>query len=76
VNLKFTQEYFLKVVPEWYSPGVLSGVGTLEEQICEFEQSRAQVDGMYFLNMKPGNTTVEVVKENETSESDAQEQGN
>lgn len=79
MELRFTQEYFLKVVPEWYAPGILSGVGTLEKQICEYEQTRARHDGTYFLNLKPGNTTVEIVKEvedlneKEASQSNSQE---
>lgn len=65
MELRFTQEYFLKVVPEWYSPEILSGVGTLEDQICEYERARARDDGMYFNNLKPGRTKVEVVKKEE-----------
>lgn len=61
MKLKFTQEYFINVVPEWYSPDVLSGEGSLEEQICEYERQRAQDDGMYLSSFKPGETTVEVV---------------
>lgn len=59
--LKFTQEFFLQVVPEWYVSEVLSGEGTLEEQICEYERKRAEKDGMYFASLKQGATSVEVV---------------
>ena len=59
--LKFTQEFFLEVVPEWYLPEVLSGEGTLEEQICEYERQRAEKDGMYFASLKQGSTSIEIV---------------
>lgn len=61
--LKFTQEFFLQVVPEWYVKDTLSGEGTLEEQICEYERQRAEKDGMYFANLKQGATGVEVVQD-------------
>jgi hypothetical protein len=59
--LKFTQEFFMQVVPEWYLPEALSGEGTLEEQICEYERQRAEKDGMYFANLKQGATSIEIV---------------
>lgn len=59
--LKFTQEFFLQVEPEWYLIEVLSGEGTLEEQICEYERQRAEKDGMYFASLKQGATAVEIV---------------
>jgi hypothetical protein len=60
MELKFTKEYFLKVVPEWYDPEVLSGEGTLEEQICEFERTRAVADEHYTSTFRPGETKVEI----------------
>jgi len=60
MELKFTKEYFLKVVPEWYDPEILSGEGTLEEQIVEYERERAVADERYTATFRPGETTVEV----------------
>lgn len=73
--LKFTQEFFLQVVPEWYVPEVLSGEGTLEEQICEYERQRAEKDGMYFASLKQGATIVEIIDAEEDETNSISEQG-
>jgi len=62
MELKITQEYYLKVVPEWYDNQVLSGEGSLEEQVCEYERRRAETDVMYVIDLKRGKTIAEIVK--------------
>jgi hypothetical protein len=65
VELKVTQEYYMKVVPEWYDKSLLSGEGTLEEQVIAFEKSRIEKDEIYLVNCKRGNATITVVSKEE-----------
>jgi hypothetical protein len=63
MELKFTQEYRVKISPDFYNTDFLDGEGSIEEQICRYEWSRASKDDRYLVEMKRGTLTVEVVPE-------------
>lgn len=59
--LKITETRFLEVPEDFYDPEVLSGEGTLAEQICEYEKIRVERDEAYTRNMRRGEVKVEEV---------------
>lgn len=63
MKIRFVQEYFMDIEPEWYPSYNLSGEGSLEQQILEVEIERAKADGMYLSYMKPGEVTAVIVRE-------------
>ena len=60
-ELRINQEYFMKVEPDYYDTNLLSGNGTLVEQVIEYEKDRIEKDGLYLVDMKRGKTVIEVV---------------
>jgi len=65
VKVRITQEFFMTVTEEWYDPAILSGEGTIAEQICDYEKGRFERNSIYFEDLKKGTTKVEVVRKEE-----------
>jgi hypothetical protein len=61
MQIKITKEYFHKVEPEFYDSEILSGEGTLEEQVLEFELEYAKKHDLYTTTFKRGETKVEAI---------------
>ena len=62
-DIRITIPYIMHVVPEWYDTTVLSGNGTLEEQICAYEKDRAEKNSIYVADLKHETITVEFIPE-------------
>lgn len=61
IAVRITKEYILRVEPAWYDPDILSGKGTLEEQICEYEKDCFTKDQYYFSRLEGTVTSVVVI---------------
>lgn len=60
--LKITQEFFLEVDKDWYNPDILSGEGTLMDQIVQYERENIEQGNCLWNTLKKGETKVEVVE--------------